>query len=100
MGDNSKITPKVEKLDIGNTAVFACLSSKETIWFFSKINTDPIYCSDPLFINPVHMNNTGYYYCYGKYRSLLNELVIDTPVQYQYFISKTLLKVYGKATLL
>ena len=96
MRDNSKITPNVKKLDIGNTAVFTCLSSKETIWFFSNINTDPIYSSDPLFISPVHENSTGYYYCYGKYGSLLRVF----NMEYQYFISKTLLIVYGKATVL
>ena len=71
-------------INIGDTVAFNCKSYGETIWFFRAIKMEPIFTSNPLILARVSVNDSGYYYCYGLSKNKKT------------FLSKALLKVYGK----
>jgi len=70
--------------------VLLCASYEDTTWYYStknkNINRDITYISESptIHFNPVKINRTGYYYCYGSYSS--NHT----------FIAVTRLRAYGK----
>ena len=62
----------------------SCLSLNIVIWFYQSMSTEPIYRFNPLILNPIKIEDHGYYYCYGVYENR------------KHFIARITVKVIGK----
>ena len=71
-------------VNVGETTALSCLSFNKVIWFHLRMNSNPIFKSNPLFLPQTSSKDHGYYYCYGTYKNK------------KHFIAKGNLKVYGK----
>ena len=82
--DDSRISPDRVALSAGESLVLKCLSyDTEVSWFHNDRKTEAIYTMKTLVIDPVTLNDDGYYYCYGSYENK------------QHFIARAEVQVYG-----
>ena len=88
--DNTRISPRINKVDVGAMALFRCNSYYAVTWLFIKetLVRRFLYRGSTLKINRTSLNDAGAYYCYGSiFRG------------YQHFWARAKLKVYGEFTI-
>ena len=82
--DDSRISPDRVAVNAGESLVLKCLSYDEEVqWFHNDRKTEAISIINTLVINPVTLNDVGYYYCYGSYENK------------RHFIARAKVQVYG-----
>ena len=90
--DRSKIMPELQVVKEGDTAIFKCISSTKTKWYFN-------YRSLPknakqidwltLEISKVYRSNRGYYSCEGWHMK-------NSTIPMQHFVARATLNVIGE----
>ena len=66
----------------GQSLILNCQSSHDTLWFHNSLNKQPISSSNDLVIASISLDNSGYYYCYGSYKTNKAHFLAQTMVQY------------------
>ena len=64
--DKFHITNAFQRADVGDSVSFTCNTKLDVRWYFNKVN-GPISLSPILSLKSVNKNDTGYYYCFGRY---------------------------------
>ena len=86
--DSTKIFPAANSADVGGQVSFIC-QSDDVKWYFEKTKyfpmSTPISFHNKYHIEQVMVDNSGTYFCYGKY-----------PENSKHFLAKATLTVYGK----
>ena len=87
--DFTKIFPTANTADVGGQVSLTC-QSDDVQWFYENIKylptSSPISFHNTYRIDQVTVDNSGTYFCYGKY-----------PETSKHFLAKATLTVYGKA---
>ena len=83
--DDSNIKPSSVKGYIERGASMGCISAGDTRWYHKTTNSLPISRKNILSWSKIKLTDAGIYYCYGLYHN-----------NSRHFLSKAILKVYGK----
>ena len=85
--DDEKITPSLWGTVAGGSITFTCDAVEDIRWFVKvlhKNSDEPLWQSRFFTIGPLTLMDSGYYYCYGRYKT-----------KNAHFLSRARLKVYG-----
>ena len=88
--DDTRISPRINKVYVGAMARFKCSSYCTASWFVIKETLVQrfLYRGSTLKINRTSLNDAGVYYCYGS-----------NIHGHQHFWARASLKVYGEFTI-
>ncbi len=80
------ISEALIKANTGSPVTICCNSLEKIRWYYNSLYGDSISNNTCIMFDSVNLNNTGDYFCYGKYGGRNNSS----------FVAQTTLNVYGK----